>query len=57
MFHIGRSVPKALQRQGWREGARAIHLGRGIWVLPLVRDGHPAVHRPAKLVLGELGHG
>lgn len=47
MVHIGRRVPKTLAAAGWREMAGAIHLGRGIWILRLVRDGKPSLHVPA----------
>ena len=32
MLHIGRKAPK-----GWREEPGAIHLGRGLWAMWIVR--------------------
>ena len=33
MIHIGRKVPK-----GFKELAGAVHLGKGIWILPMEKD-------------------
>lgn len=33
MVHVGRKAPK-----GWKELAGGIHLGKGIWMMRVVKD-------------------
>ena len=33
MLHIGKKAPK-----GWTEKGEAIHLGKGIWILPVEKE-------------------
>lgn len=35
MLHIGRKLPKKLERDGWREVDGAMHMGQGFWIIPL----------------------
>lgn len=53
MFHVGRKVPK-----GWTELPGAMHLGRGIWMIPCVKDSEPQSSipdHPAKPLADEAG--